>query len=165
MSQRQRRNIHPRLHRTAVSSQFSAAHQQCFLHTDLLWLPAQHKFNQNSGLGFFKFKNVPVKSSHANCHELKTCMINTSNQKTNIEEQETIKKITKVLPNKLVNTSHRPTAWIFHNCIASTWESIKFFPVLKQTRSEKQKWYTILALERYSLLSVYQQHCEIMNEL
>ena len=36
-----------RLHRTAVTSQFSATHQQCFPLTDLLGLPAQPKFNRN----------------------------------------------------------------------------------------------------------------------
>ena len=110
----------PRLHRTGVSSQFSATHQQCFPQTDLLWLPAQQKYNRNmSGSEFSSSKNVPVKSSRVNCHELKTFMTNTSHQKTNIEKRETIRKITKVLPNKLVNISHRPTARIFHNCMTS----------------------------------------------
>ena len=103
----------PRLHRTAVSSQFSATHQQCFPQTDLLWLPAQQKFNRNmSGSEFSSSKNVPVKSSHVHCHQLKTYTINTSNQKTNYEKRETIRKIMKVLPNKLVNISHRPTVRI-----------------------------------------------------
>jgi len=64
-----------------------------------LWLPAQQKYNRNmSGSEFSSSKNVPVKSSRVNCHELKTFMTNTSHQKTNIEKRETIRKITKVLP-------------------------------------------------------------------
>ena len=70
-----------------------------FPQTDLQWLPAQQKYNRNmSGSEFSSSKNVPVKSSHVNCKELKTFMTNTSHQKTNIEKRETIGKITKVLP-------------------------------------------------------------------
>ena len=106
----------PRLHRTAVSSQFSATHQQCFPQTDCQRNKIQSK---HEWFRISKFKNVLVKSSRVNCHELKTYMINTSNQKTNIEKRRTVRKITKVLPNKLVNISHRPTARIFHNCMTS----------------------------------------------
>ena len=38
----------PRLHQTAVSSQFSSTHQQCFPLTDVVWLPLQQKFNRNT---------------------------------------------------------------------------------------------------------------------
>ena len=52
--------------------------------TDVQWLPAQQKIqSKHEWFRIFKFKNVPVKSSCVNCHELKMNMINTSKQKTN----------------------------------------------------------------------------------
>ena len=96
-----------------------------------------------------KFKNVLVKSSRVNCHELKTYMINTSNQKTNIEKRRTVRKITKVLPNKLVNISHCPTAPIFHNCMTSNWESIKILSVVETNKKWKAKNGTEFSLQKY----------------
>ena len=139
----------PRLHRTAVSSQFSATHQQCFPQTDLLGCQRNKIQSKHEWFRISKFKNVLVKSSRVNCHELKTYMINTSNQKTNIEKRRTVRKITKVLPNKLVNISHRPTARIFHNCMTSNWESIKILSVVETNKKWKAKNGTEFSLQKY----------------